>query len=87
MDTNGHADAPDSLEVAAGDYVVELHPPELPADAATIVRMLMSENVQLHTWIDVAKSYLADGRQEQYEHVLRCADLPVLAHSEILTFT
>ena len=75
------------IEVAAGDYVVAVLPSDLPEQAQEMVDLLMGETAPLSTWIDVAKAYLAEGKEQQYEHVLRCVLLhmrSVLGRKHIL---
>lgn len=75
MDTNGAAMRQDVLQIPAGDHVVELQAAGLPEDASAVVQMLKTEAVKLSVWIDTARVYLASGREQQYEHILRCAQL------------
>ena len=71
--SNGFSEEHGAIEVAAGDYVVEVHSVELPTEASEMVSLLMNESAHLSVWIDVAKAYLAEGMHAQYEHVLKYA--------------
>ena len=64
-------DGVECIAVPAGDYVVAVPPSDLPENAQEMVELLMGETAPLSTWIDVAKAYLTEGKEAQYEHVLR----------------
>lgn len=69
-----HGAAPQEvIQVAAGDYVVQVHVHELPDDVNIMVKLLIFETAPLPTWIDVAKAYLSQRKVQQYEAVLQYA--------------
>jgi hypothetical protein len=67
------------IQVAAGDYVVQVHVQELPDDVNIMVKLLIFETAPLPTWIDVAKAYLSQRKEQQYEAVLEYAILSLKA--------
>lgn len=72
MDVHDAAAGQQLIHVAAGEYVVQVHPHELPDDARDMLTLLIAETAPLATWIDVAKAYLAQGKAQPYEAVLQC---------------
>jgi hypothetical protein len=79
------ATAQEVIHVAAGDYVVQVYPHQLPDDVDIMVDMLFHEIAPLPTWIDVAKAYLSQKKEQQYNAVLQCASvsMPAVLHQDV----
>ena len=67
-------EGPSFLEVggAGRDFVVSVAADQLPDDISRVRALLDNEQAPIDVWIDVAKAYLANGKPQQCEALLKC---------------
>ena len=63
-------DEPSFLEIGAGrEFIVRVE--DLPDDISRVRALLDNEQAPMDVWIDVAKAYLANGKPQECESLLK----------------